>query len=93
MEIKEMRNSYTFMCPQKDPSEPGTKAQSLFKDRKRSECQRGDLLLPIVMGICATASVLLQQGCNNTDEGKEANKIEASHQNKFVHMLMPQLLR
>lgn len=38
MEIKEMRNSYIFMCPQKDPSEPGTKAQSLFKDRKRSEC-------------------------------------------------------
>lgn len=49
--------------------------------------------MPIVMGICATASVLLQQGCNNINEGKEAKKIEASHQNKFVHILMPQLLR
>lgn len=45
------------------------------------------------MGICATAAVLLQQGCNNTSEGKEAKKIQASHQNKFVHMLMSQLLR
>lgn len=48
-------------------------------------------MLPIVMGICATVPVLLQQGCNNTSEGKEAKKIQASHQNKFVHMLMPQL--
>lgn len=45
------------------------------------------------MGICATAAMLLQQGCNNTSEGKEAKKIQASHQNKFVHMLMSQLLR
>lgn len=38
MEIKEMINSYTFTSPQKDSSEPGTKAQSLFNDKKRSEC-------------------------------------------------------
>lgn len=38
MEIKEMRNTYTFISPRKDSSEPGTKAQSLFKDEKRSEC-------------------------------------------------------
>lgn len=38
MEIKEMRNTYTFTSPQKDSSEPGTTAQSLFKDKKRSEC-------------------------------------------------------
>lgn len=29
------------------------------------------------MGICATAAVLLQQGWNNTSEGKEAKKIQA----------------
>lgn len=45
------------------------------------------------MGICATAAVLLQQGCNNTSEGKEAKKIQASHQKKIIHMLMLQLLR
>lgn len=38
MEIKEMRNSYSFTSPQKDSSEPSTKAQNLFKDKKRSEC-------------------------------------------------------
>lgn len=38
MEIKEMRNSYSFTPPQKDSSEPGAKAQSLLKDKKRSEC-------------------------------------------------------
>lgn len=45
------------------------------------------------MGICATAAVLLQQGCNNTSEGKEAKKIQVNHQNKFIYMLMLQLLR
>lgn len=93
MEIGEIRNSYTFTSLQKDSSEPGTKAQSLFKYKERGKCKRGSLILPVVMGICATAAVLLQQGCNNTREGKEAKKIQASHQNKFVHMLMPQLLR
>lgn len=93
MEIKEMRNSYTFTSPQKDSSELGNKAHSLFKDKKRSECQRGGLILPIVMGICATAAVLLQQGCNNTSEGKEEKKIQVNHQNKFIYMLMLQLLR
>lgn len=50
-------------------------------------------MLPIVMGICVTVPVLLQQGCNNTSEGKEAKKIQASHQNRLVHMMMPWLLR
>lgn len=74
MEIGEIWNSYTFTSLQKDFSEPGTKAQSLFKDKERGECKRGSFILPIVMGICATAAVLLQQGCNNTSEGKEAKK-------------------
>lgn len=40
MELNEMRNSNTFTSPQKDSSEPSTKAQSLLKDNYRSECQR-----------------------------------------------------
>lgn len=32
MELKEIRNSYTFTSPEKDSSEPSTKAQSLFTE-------------------------------------------------------------
>lgn len=77
MEFNEMKNSYTFTSPQKNSSEPGTKAQSLFKDNYGSECQRWGLILLMVLGICAIAAVLLQQGCNNTSEGEEAKKIQA----------------
>lgn len=86
MELNEMRNSNTFTSPQKDSSEPSTKAQSLLKDNYRSECQRWGLILPMVLGICAIAAVLLQQGCNNTSEGKEAKKIRAiARINLFKH--------
>lgn len=86
MELNEMRNSYTFTSPQKNSSEPGTKAQSLFKDNYSSECQRWGLILPMVLGICVIAAVLLQQGCNNTSEGEEAKKIQAvARINLFKH--------
>lgn len=80
-----MKTSYTFTSPQKDSSEPGTKAQSLFEGNYRIECQRWGLILPMVLGICAIAAVLLQ-GCNNTSEGKKAKKIQAvARINLFKH--------
>lgn len=86
MELNEMRNSYTFTSPQTDPSELSTKAQSLFKYNYRSKCQRWGLILPTVLGICAIAAVLLQQGCNNTSEDEEAKKIQAvARINLFEH--------
>lgn len=86
MELNEMRNSYTFTSPQKVSSDPDTKAQSLFKDNYRSECQRWGLVLPMVWGICVIDAVLLQQGCNNISEGKEVKKIQAiSRINLFKH--------